>query len=130
MKSIEPLIFLGHPCSLTSGRVFGLTILEEIDRRTASVLRKTRRRSMPRDYRVFLQDALDAIANVAEFVGAMTLEQFKQDKKTLHAVVRNLEGIGEAAKGVPADVRQRHSQIPWQRIAVLGGILIHHSVEL
>lgn len=36
---------------------------------------------MPRDYRVFLQDVLDAIANVAAFVGAMSLEQFKLDGK-------------------------------------------------
>lgn len=43
---------------------------------------------MPRDYRASLQDVLDAIADVQEFVGAMGIEEFKLDKKTLHAVVR------------------------------------------
>jgi uncharacterized protein with HEPN domain len=85
---------------------------------------------MRRDYKVFLQDVLDAIANVAEFVGAMTLDEFKSDKKTLHAVVRNLEVIGEAVKGVPSEVRQRHPRVPWQRIAGLRDILIHHYFEI
>ena len=72
---------------------------------------------MPRDYKVSLQDVLQAIGDVAEFVGTMTLEQFKSDKKTLHAVVRDLEVIGEAVKSVPAEVRDRHPSVAWQRIA-------------
>jgi uncharacterized protein with HEPN domain len=48
---------------------------------------------MPRDFKVFLQDAVDAIDNVTEFVAGMPLDLFKSDKKTLHAVVRNLEVI-------------------------------------
>ncbi len=45
---------------------------------------------MPRDHKVFLQDVLEAIDNVAEFAGPMNRVQFQADKKTLHAVVRNL----------------------------------------
>lgn len=85
---------------------------------------------MPRDYKVFLEDVLEAIANVAEFVGTMTLDEFRSDKKTLHAVVRNLEVIGEAIKQVPTEVRELHPQIPWQRIAGLRDILIHHYFEI
>ncbi len=80
---------------------------------------------MPRDYRVLLQDVLEAAANVADFVGAMTRDEFAADKKTLHAVVRNLEVIGEAVKRVPPEVRDAHAHIPWQRIAGLRDILIH-----
>ena len=82
---------------------------------------------MPRDYKVFLQDAL---CNVMEFVGVMTLDEFKSDQKTLHAVVRNLEVIGEAVKSVPQGVRQAHPHVPWQRIAGLRDILIHHYFEI
>lgn len=85
---------------------------------------------MPRDYKVFLQDVMDAIANVAEFVGPMTRHDFETDKKTLHAVVRNLEVIGEAIKSVPSEVRIQHPQVPWQRIAGLRDILIHHYFEI
>jgi uncharacterized protein with HEPN domain len=66
---------------------------------------------MPRDYKVSLQDVLQAVGDIGEFIGAMTLEQFKGDKKTLHAVVRDLEVIGEAIKSVPAEVRDRHPKV-------------------
>ncbi len=85
---------------------------------------------MPRDYKVFLQDALDAIEDIVAFVGTMNLGEFQADKKTLHAVVRNLEVIGEAVKAVPHDVRERHPQVPWQRIAGLRDILIHHYFRI
>jgi uncharacterized protein with HEPN domain len=85
---------------------------------------------MPRDYRVFLQDALNAIDNVSEFIGTQAIEEFKADKRTVHAVVRNLEVLGEAVKGVPPDVRSLHPEVPWQRIAGLRDILIHHYFEI
>lgn len=85
---------------------------------------------MPRDYKVFLDDVQEAIANIVEFVGAMTRQEFEADKKTVHAVVRNLEVIGEAVKGVPSTVRSRYPLVPWQRIAGLRDILIHHYFEI
>lgn len=80
---------------------------------------------MPRDYKVALQDVLEAVGNVTEFVGSMTSDEFRTDKKTLHAVVRNLEIIGEAVKGIPSSIRDRYPHVPWQRIAGLRDILIH-----
>ena len=55
---------------------------------------------MPRDVRIRLQDMLDAAARVAGYVDGMDFEQFVADKRTLDAVVRNLEVIGEAARAV------------------------------
>lgn len=81
---------------------------------------------MPRDYKVFLQDVLDAIANIAVFAGSMSRPEFEADKKTLHAVVRNREVIGEAIKSVPPEVSVLHPRVAWQRIAGLRDILIHH----
>lgn len=85
---------------------------------------------MPRDYKILLEDVLEAIGNVEQFVGSATRDQFQEDKKTVHAVVRNLEVIGEAVKGVPADLRDRYPSVPWQRIAGLRDILIHHYFEI
>lgn len=51
-----------------------------------------------RDSTDYLIDISDAIDNIAEFVGDMSFEQFVKDKKTMHAVVRNIEIIGEASK--------------------------------
>jgi uncharacterized protein with HEPN domain len=80
---------------------------------------------MPRDYKVSLADLLEAAEWIETYVAGMTLEQFRADRKTRDAVVRNLEVVGEAVKNVPQDVRGRYPHVPWQRIAGLRDILIH-----
>jgi uncharacterized protein with HEPN domain len=80
---------------------------------------------MPRDYRVYLEDILAAIAKVRSYVGTMEPAEFRQDGKTVDAVIRNLEIIGEAVKQVPQDVRDRAPEIEWQKISGLRDILIH-----
>lgn len=80
---------------------------------------------MPRDFRVSLEDIVDAARWVETYVGGISLEQFQADRKTVDAVVRNLEVIGEAVKNIPQTVRDQHPHIPWQRVAALRDILIH-----
>ena len=46
---------------------------------------------MPRDYRVSLDDILEAIERIQDYTGRMDLERFQADRKTVDAVVRNLE---------------------------------------
>jgi|GEM_PF-766099 len=56
---------------------------------------------MNRDYTLYLQDILDCIEKIDEFVGDMDYEEFVEDDKTSSAVVRKLEIMGEAAKNIP-----------------------------
>ena len=51
---------------------------------------------MSRDYKLFLQDILEAAQHVEAFVKDMRFEDFVQDEKTSSAVIRKLEVIGEA----------------------------------
>ncbi len=55
----------------------------------------------------------------------MSKEAFSEDAKTLDAVVRNLEVIGEAIKKVPEKIRAKHPDVEWKKIAGLRDILIH-----
>jgi uncharacterized protein with HEPN domain len=55
----------------------------------------------------------------------MTLEEFKQDKKTIFAVTRAIEIIGEATKQIPSTIREEYPQIPWRSIAGMRDKMIH-----
>lgn len=55
----------------------------------------------------------------------MTWEEFAQDQKTMYAVVRAFEVIGEAAKKIPPAVRKRHVKVPWKQMAGMRDKLIH-----
>ena len=78
-----------------------------------------------RDYKIYLKDILAAIKSIEEFVAGMNLEAFQTDDKTVSAVVRKLEIIGEAAKQIPEDMRQIHPGIPWKEMAGMRDKLIH-----
>ncbi len=80
---------------------------------------------MPRDPDVYLEDILTAAERIASYVEGYTRESFGDDPKTVDAVVRNLEIIGEAVKQVPAAVRERAPEIEWPKIAGLRDVLIH-----
>ncbi len=56
---------------------------------------------MPRDFRLYVDDILEAIARIREYLSDMDLAGLAADRKTLDAVVRNLEIIGEAARSLP-----------------------------
>ena len=64
-----------------------------------------------RDYGDFVQDILDSINDVENFIGGMEFEDFIRDKKTIYSVVRAIEIIGEAAKNVPEQVRKKYPDV-------------------
>jgi uncharacterized protein with HEPN domain len=78
-----------------------------------------------RDLRDYLQDVLDAVNDIERFVGDMTYEQFIKDRKTLNAVVRSIEVIGEASKKLPEDLKAKNCELPWKEIAGMRDKLIH-----
>jgi uncharacterized protein with HEPN domain len=80
---------------------------------------------MPRDYKVYLDDILQAVANIEKYIQGFNLKQFSEDGKTRDAVIRNLEIIGVAVKNIPQDVREREQGIEWKKIGALRDILAH-----
>lgn len=82
---------------------------------------------MPRDYKVYLEDILEAILKISNYTSGLSCADFPKDSKTLDTVVRNLEIIGEAAKNIPEQVRSQHPEVDCKKIAGLREILVHES---
>jgi len=80
---------------------------------------------MSRDYKVYLDDILEAIDKIRTYTAGMSADSFAADSKTFDAVLRNLEVIGEAVKRIPDEIRLQHQQVEWKKIAGLRDILIH-----
>ena len=80
---------------------------------------------MKRDYRLYLDDILEAIEKIGEYVKGMSFDEFAEDTKTIDAVVRNFEIIGEAAKHIPLTMRETYPGIPWKEMAGMRDKLIH-----
>lgn len=79
---------------------------------------------MPRDPRILLGDMLEAIEKIAGYTNQFD-PQALDDPRTLDAVLRNLEVIGEAARGVAAEERAKLPSIEWRKIVGLRDLLIH-----
>lgn len=84
-----------------------------------------------KDWRVRIDDMLEALCRCLRYTEGMSEAAFVADPRTIDAVARNLEIIGEAANKVPDEVTAAHSMIPWAALAEIRHILIHeyHSVD-
>ena len=80
---------------------------------------------MTRELRDYLNDIVDAMAKALKFVEGMSYEDFVNDDKTVFAVVRALEVVGEAVKNIPEDFREKYPHIPWKDLAGMRDKLIH-----
>lgn len=83
-----------------------------------------------RNWRLFVEDILESIGKIRLYVDGMDFEDFKSDHRTVDAVVRNLEVIGEAARQIPADVKARHSQLDWNGMIGLRNRIAHEYFGL
>lgn len=73
----------------------------------------------------YLRDILQAANDALLFTHGIDFTSFSSDRRTNLAAVRALEIIGEAARHVPASVRRRYPQVPWQDMAAMRNKLIH-----
>lgn len=80
---------------------------------------------MPRDFRLYLDDILEAIGRIRLYVEGQDEAAFRADNKTQDAVIRNLEIIGEAAGSLPEEIRATMPEINWRKFKGLRNILAH-----
>ncbi|MBE0427063.1 MAG: DUF86 domain-containing protein [Nitrospirae bacterium] len=78
-----------------------------------------------RDISLYLQDIIVAMLAIEQFVEGISFDEFKTDDKTSSAVIRKFEIIGEAAKQIPEEIRNKYTLIPWKEMAGMRDRLIH-----
>ena len=78
---------------------------------------------------LYLSHIRDALVRIESYV-AVGREAFLTTPHWQDAVIRQLEIIGEATKRLSEDVRSRHGEIPWRRIAGLRDVLVHHYARV
>jgi len=75
--------------------------------------------------KLFLDDIQKAINKIDLYIKGLTFEQFQEDLKTVDAVIRNLEIIGEAVKNLPSDIITKNPDVNWRGATAMRDRLIH-----
>lgn len=79
----------------------------------------------PRDWRLRVEDILDAIARIERYTANLSFDNFSADDRTIDAVLHNLEVIGEAARLIPDEIAKKYSPVPWEAMRGMRNILAH-----
>ena len=78
-----------------------------------------------RDFKLYLYDIKEAIEKIEVYTKDLTSEEFTKDLKTVDAVTRNLEIIGEATRHIPKRIKGKYPDIDWKAIIGMRNILAH-----
>jgi uncharacterized protein with HEPN domain len=78
-----------------------------------------------RDFRLYFEDILESTKKIEGYIANLTYDDFVKDNKTIDAVVRNLETIGEAAKQIDEETKKKYDDIPWREIVDFRNRIIH-----
>ena len=78
-----------------------------------------------RELLLLLEDIRDAAQKIISYTIGMSFDDFMKDDKTIDAVVRNFEIMGEAGNRVPEDFKSEHPEIEWRRIIGFRNRIIH-----
>jgi len=79
----------------------------------------------PRHWRLRVEDILTNIERIQEFTQGISLDELGRDKQRMLAVERCFEIIGEAARHVPAEIKARHPDVPWQDLREMRNVISH-----
>ena len=83
-----------------------------------------------RAWKFRLEDIDEALDRIFEYTLGLDYNHWLKDQKTIDAVVRNLEIIGEAAANTPDNIQEQFFDVPWYKMKGMRNILIHEYFGL
>lgn len=80
----------------------------------------------------YLKDITDSIEIINDYLSSVdnSKERFVEELQIQDAIIRRLEIIGEAAKRLEANFKEKYPAIPWRKMAGLRDVLIHDYDEI
>jgi uncharacterized protein with HEPN domain len=78
-----------------------------------------------RNISLLIEDIIEAGQKILVYTEGLSFEEFTSDSKTVDAVVRNFEIIGEAVNRIPEDFKEQHLEIDWYRIRGFRNRIVH-----
>ncbi len=78
-----------------------------------------------RESELLLQDIQESITKIKAYTKGMSFEMFQNDDKTIDAVIRNFEIIGEAANRIPDELKDKFNEVNWHRIRGFRNRIVH-----
>lgn len=83
-----------------------------------------------RSPKLLLEDILDSARKIIRYTDDITYDEFTKDSKTIDAVVRNYEIIGEASNRLPEEIRIKIDNVDWFRIRGFRNRIAHEYFGL
>jgi uncharacterized protein with HEPN domain len=74
---------------------------------------------------LLLEDIIESIQKIKIYTSGLSLDDFLKDDKTIDAVIRNFEIIGEAANRIPDEIRDKFQLVNWHRIRGFRNRIVH-----
>jgi len=78
------------------------------------------------DPSLLIEDIIDSAKKILNYTKNLSFDDFSNDSKTIDAVIRNFEIIGEAANRLPESFKDEHPTIDWHRIRGFRNRIVHH----
>ena len=78
-----------------------------------------------REYKLYLEDILEAIGKIQNSLSHISIEVFKENIDLQDATLRRLQLIGEAVKNIPSEIKKKFNNVEWKKIAGFRDIVTH-----
>lgn len=79
---------------------------------------------------IFIEHIYEEILRIETFVQSMSSDLFYRDEKTIYAVLKSLENIGEAAKNISSEFKSKYLFVEWKTVTDTRNFIVHEYFDV